>query len=117
MWEDKIWGQVWHIFNSDQSAVSHLQVEKGHCCSRHKHLERANMFAVISGVIEIEQWNGDLGTMMVRKLVPGDTCIVPSGIIHRFRVIESGQVIEIYWPDVSGGKVQEDDIVRLDEGR
>ncbi len=31
-------------------------------------------------------------------------------------VLESGEVIEIYWPDIPNGKVRLDDIERLDVG-
>lgn len=113
-WEQKVWGQVWHLFASDQSAVSFLQLVRGTRCSRHKHDERANLFAVISGKIEVEEWIGQYRT--ATELDAGKVYSVPSGIFHRFRVLESGQVVEVYWPDVKGGKVRLNDIHRLDEG-
>ena len=49
-------------------------------------------------------------------LGPGDTLIVPSGVLHRFRVLCSGSLIEVYWPDRHGGQVRTDDIVRETTG-
>jgi mannose-6-phosphate isomerase-like protein (cupin superfamily) len=111
-YEQKIWGEVSHFFASDHAAVSHLRVKAGYQCSRHIHLQRANMFSVLSGQLIIEEWRPKLWFF---HLVPGESHTVPSGILHRFRVLESGEVIEVYWPD-RGGIVLLDDIQRLDEG-
>jgi len=113
--EIKVWGKVLHIFSSEHAAVSCLEVKKGYQCSRHSHRERANMFCVQEGAIEIEEWNST-GSRLSTMLGPGSSYVVPSGILHRFRVIESGMMVEVYWPDVEGGKVRSDDIERLDTG-
>lgn len=117
-YESKNWGQVWHLFASDQSAVSFLQLVRGTRCSRHWHDERANMFAVISGKIEVQFWGNPNGEGKPGHVVlnPGNVFTVPYKVVHRFRVLESGQVVEVYWPDPEGGKVRFDDINRLDEG-
>jgi mannose-6-phosphate isomerase-like protein (cupin superfamily) len=111
--ENKIWGSVCHVFQSDHAAVSILNVVAGFRCSRHRHKERANMFAVISGCIEVDYWHSDLAFTEV--LGAGDSFTVPSGWVHQFRVIESGQVVEVYWPD-RVPKVRLDDIDRFDVG-
>lgn len=122
-WEQKLWGQVWHLFSSDQSAVSFLQLVRGTRCSRHWHDERANLFAVISGKIEVQEWPTKLElSVQPEKIIrcttlgPGETHTISSGHVHRFRVLESGQLVEVYWPDVEDGQVRFDDIHRLDEG-
>lgn len=116
--EIKCWGSVIHVFASDHAAISCLWVEAGHQCSRHYHVDRANQFTVMSGCIEVEEWD-IMGDMITTVLSAGGTHAVPSGRIHRFRVLESGQVVEVYWCDFVNGnekKVRLDDIVRLDEG-
>jgi len=113
VWQEKIWGKVWHLFQSDRSSVSFLEVKKGFQSSRHFHRERANLFAVISGRIKIRVWDQDGEPLWERDLDSGQTCVVGSNLVHQFQVLESGQVIEVYWPD---GKVMFGDIVRLDEG-
>ena len=113
-WEDKIWGKTRHLFCSPHAAMSHLVVEKGSWCSKHTHKERANIFICLSALIEVEEWelNGDV---LVTLLEPGDSYTVPSGVLHRFRVLEDGEVIEIYYPD-RGGEVSIFDIDREEVG-
>ena len=106
--EEKCWGKVWHIFSFADAAVSHLQVNAGFRCSMHSHKERVNMFAVISGKLLIEEWGG-AGKYQATELGPGETYTVPVDVVHRFEVLESGEVIEVYWP------AHEDDIVRLND--
>lgn len=114
--ERKIWGSVLHVFSSDHASVSCLQVEADYRCSCHHHQYRANQFVLLDGCICIEQWNQGLALpSRIKILQPGNTHIVPSLIWHRFRVIASGRLIEVYWAD-AGGTVSMDDIVRNDEG-
>lgn len=112
--EEKIWGRALHVFASTHAAVSCLEVREGFQCSRHYHQHRVNLFAVQSGVVVIETWFGD--DVDIKILNPGDTCAVGSGVLHRFRVLQSGKMTEVYWPDHQGEMVQSDDIIRLDTG-
>jgi len=112
--EDKVWGKVTHLFQSDYAAVSYLEVQAGFQCSRHIHYWRANQFSVVSGRIIVEEWVG--GLLHSINLNPGESYTVISRIPHRFRVKESGVVIEVYWPDRPDGKVLLDDIVRFNVG-
>ena len=113
-WEEKCWGEVLHCFHNSQASVSYLKVREGYRCSRHFHEDRANDFIVISGQIMIEVWSKGKEPK-TELLIPGDTFSVLSKIVHRFNVIESGDLIEVYWPD-RGGVVSIDDIIRLDVG-
>lgn len=113
-YEKKCWGECAHVFASDHAAVSHLLVRMGYRCSRHVHKHRANAFNVLSGEILVEEWGPGLRAETIR-LIPGRSHTVPSGVLHRFRVVKSGEVIEVYWPD-NGGVVRLDDIERLDHG-
>jgi mannose-6-phosphate isomerase-like protein (cupin superfamily) len=112
-WEPKCWGEVWHLFASDHAAVSHLKLNAGFQCSRHYHEHRVNQFAVLSGKIAVDEWFGD--EVRTIELTPGRFHTVYSLVIHRFRVLESGEIVEVYYPD-NDGQVRINDIVRLDEG-
>ena len=112
--DEKVWGYTSHVFCSDFAAVSYLETEAGFMCSRHRHAERLNLFACVQGRLLVEWWDKD-GVRFFVILVPGETCSIPSGVLHRFQVLESGRVIEVYWPD-RGGVVRHDDIDRLDVG-
>lgn len=113
-WEPKVWGKTRHLFCTPHAAMSHLIVEKGSWCSKHTHRERANVFWCLSALVEIEEWelNGDI---LVTLLEPGDVYEVPSGVPHRFRVLEDGEMIEVYYAD-RGGIVSIDDIDREELG-
>lgn len=122
-WErDKAWGQVLHCFSHPNAAVSLLDVRRGKRSSIHYHAKRHNDFVVEAGVICVESWPGLRvhGSLTVDRLPEpkqeilraGDTCSVPWRVLHRFRVVESGRVVEFYW----GTNVRLDDIERLDVG-
>lgn len=120
-WERKVWGNVLHLMVADGVAVSVLRVNRGYRCSRHRHLERANQFTVISGCIRVcrRRWTAEkpregIWTDVV-TLFPGDSYTVPSCDLHCFEVVEDGVVVETYWAD-RGGAVSLDDIERLDVG-
>ena len=115
--ENKVWGSVCHIFASPNAAVSCLAVEAGFRCSIHYHKTRANQFAMHDGRVVIEEWRAGLGESPTLVLLgEGDVHHVPSGVWHRFRVLESGHMTEVYWPDPEGGECRADDIMRKDEG-
>jgi len=115
--EEKCWGRVTHIFANPHAAVSCLEVERGFCCSKHYHRDRANLFAVQEGSVVIEEWPDGLESKSKLILLgPGDTYYVPSGIWHRFRVWRTGRLTEVYWPDRPGGEVDPNDIERADMG-
>jgi quercetin dioxygenase-like cupin family protein len=92
-----------------------LQVKAGFRCSHHLHTHRKNLFAVLSGAIEVCE-NLPEGGTQVTRMRAGDVHEVAAGIVHCFYVRESGEVIEVYSPGFDGAKVELDDIVRSDEG-
>ena len=113
--ETKIWGTVIHSRPTDDIMVTHLDVNKGFRCSKHKHEHRFNHFIVISGRLFIEAWlSGPMKEPTKILVGPGEEVTVAPNTFHRFLVEESGKVIEVYWskkPDLSF-----EDIVRLDVG-
>lgn len=110
----KAWGAVRHVFDNVNAAVSVLQVEKGGFSSRHFHRERVNRFIVISGCIDVVTYSytGEDETSRT-ALFAGDVFDVEPYVVHRFEVIESGLVVEVYWPSAH---LSLEDIVRLDTG-
>jgi len=117
-WEKKCWGWVKHLFNNPHAAVSLLKVMEGWQCSAHWHRNRANLFIVLSGSVEVKEWPSGFLPLgenppAVHLLGPGDSCLIPSLVVHQFVVKESGCMVEVYWPD---GEVRRNDIERLIEG-
>ena len=116
--EAKVWGSVWHVFSSPFASFSYLEVKEGTRCSIHKHRQRANQFFVLEGSILVERFDPDNFAEPLDDFVltEGFVYTVPSEIWHRFKVMRSGRVIEIYFPDREGAVCRMDDIERFDVG-
>lgn len=112
-WEEKAWGRVKHLFTSPDVAISYLELVAGTRSSWHLHRERWNAFHVTSGSVLIE-WRDGVADL-AKLLNAGESMSIPVDVVHRFRVIESGRMVEIYWP-VEGATVRVDDIERFDVG-
>ena len=115
-WEDKAWGKVRHVFSTPEVAISYLEVVAGTRSSWHRHADRNNSFHVGRGMIVVECIDQITGAKWQRKLIDHLSFTVEAGILHRFRVIESGHLVEIYWPREAGVAVRLDDIERIDHG-
>lgn len=118
--EPKAWGSVSHVFVSPYAMVSCLNVRAGGYSSIHYHELRANRFYVDSGAVAVEVFDGftleSLRVYDTHILRAGDVFDVPSMRVHRFIAVESGQLVEVYWPDRPGGIVMHSDIQRLEVG-
>lgn len=112
-WEEKAWGRTRTVIHTDLYSRHELEVVAGGYCSVHWHEHRANRFLVLEGavlVIELYGWH-ERPTLLTADNVLEVSSLVP----HQFQVIESGRIIEEYWPD-RGGRVDLGDIVRLTRG-
>lgn len=113
-WETKAWGRVLYLPACAESIYGFMEVNAGYQSSRHHHIYKTNAFAVISGSVMVEEWPGD-GPLKQTTLGPGQSYSLAAPIVHRFCVLESGVVVELSYVQ-DGQQVQQDDIVRLDEG-
>lgn len=111
--QGKVWGMTEEILNNGSISVNVLQIKRDGFCSEHQHSQKINMFHVISGRLEISQWNGcSEGEMAdVTVLESGQSTIVPMGVWHMFRAIEDTLCIECYAVKFSG-----EDIIRRTRG-
>jgi hypothetical protein len=76
------------------------------------------MFVVQEGLVVVEEGVLDNQEILVGRrllLEVGGSHIVGAGVIHQFRVLESGKMTEVYFPS-AGGLVRQDDIERLIQG-
>lgn len=111
-WEAKAWGRVWHFRQDIRVLGDLLEVQAGHRSSWHKHTAMDNHFAVLSGAVVIEQVDPITQHLKVTVLRASQSLLVAACVFHRFRVIESGTLIETYTPAAPRSK----DIVRFDQG-
>lgn len=116
VWEDKCWGRVRHIFTSSYAAVSELEINEGWMCSKHWHVHRINQFTVLAGAIAIEEWYLHSEEPKLSVVRAGETLTVPTLVKHRFSVLETGRMIELYWQANLEHPVDIEDIVRDDVG-
>lgn len=112
-WIDKVWGRTRELVDSPYYSKHELEVVAGGYCSLHFHEHRANLFRVVSGLIEIVEMFGPFLTRT--RLGPENTYEVASLVPHMFIVYKDGVIFEEYFADRSG-TVRRDDIIRLVEG-
>jgi len=113
-WIKKVWGQTRLVIESPRFQRHELQTEAGGYCSWHYHDDRENLFVVESGMIAVLQLFGWKYTR--RVLGVGESMFVPAKVVHQFQVIESGRVVEEYWPAEHRGTISLGDIERLTIG-
>ena len=97
----KAWGHSTTIFIGCSCEVQRIDVVARGYCSRHKHLQRHNLFYVEAGelILHIFGSNADGGVEVV--LGAGDQHIVAPNVEHMFenRCATATVAYEIYWDD------------------
>jgi mannose-6-phosphate isomerase-like protein (cupin superfamily) len=83
----KTWGEEHWIVNREYCGKK-LVLKKGHRCSLHFHVNKDEVFYLISGRVFLELGPDET------VLVPGDHRRVPPGTIHRFTGLEDSEIIE-----------------------
>ena len=114
--EDKAWGRTRCLYVARTHATFELEVKAGTYCSWHYHRHRSNEFVTLSAKVDVVSLLGP--EPVTWRLNPGSlgnfTEVSPL-IVHQFRVIESGTLLERYW--LRGrGEIDLGDISRLTQG-
>lgn len=112
MKQGKVWGQTAEIFHKNNVSVNRIEAKKGHCCSKHKHQHKYNIFFVEKGQLLIEDWQQDYKLVDKTILNAGESCEIPPGHYHRFTALEDTVAYEIYYLTL-----ENKDIVREDCGK
>ena len=110
--EPKAWGETECLFLGEFASLHRAWFRAGGYSSLHLHRFKNNTFIVESGTVRVEFYRQ---RMVAVTLGPGESLTIPSGILHRFRAIEDGCMLESYVAD-HGHKLDRGDIHRLDEG-
>jgi quercetin dioxygenase-like cupin family protein len=96
--QGKVWGETEEIYNNGTISINVLEIKKGGFSSEHQHGRKVNMFHVISGRLEIDQWpgvsEGEKPDMTV--LEAGQQTLIPIGAWHGFKALEDTLCLEIY---------------------
>lgn len=112
-WDVKAWGETRCLINTSLYSQHELMLNEGGFCSFHYHVGRANRFFLKAGMVRLVWCYGwEIHSVV---LMPENNFDIPSRVPHQFQVLKTGRMIEEYYPD-RGGKVQNDDIIRLTKG-
>lgn len=97
MKQGKVWGETEEIFNRNNVSINRIEAKKEHCCSKHYHQNKYNIFYVESGKLLIEDWQKDYDLVDKTILKAGESCEIPPGHYHRFTALEDTIAFEIYY--------------------
>jgi mannose-6-phosphate isomerase-like protein (cupin superfamily) len=95
MKQGKVWGTTQTVILEDGVSVHVLTIRKGGFSSEHRHEKKANVFAVISGRLEIRIWQGDAEVPDDTQVGPGEKTGVLPGVWHQFLALEDTVAIEV----------------------
>lgn len=118
-WHDKAWGRTRQLIDSPDLHVSLIEVESGGYCSRHLHSTKHNIFAVLSGCLQVtvfEPFPDNHIPLETRALSQQDQpFVVAPNTVHQFLGNERTFAAEAYFARVPG-RLRDDDIVRYSVG-
>lgn len=108
----KLWGTNRHFFAGFPGSLHHASIKAGGFSSKHHHANKFNMFYVVAGTLLVHFYPDATGPgSRTQTLRAGDKLTVEPGAWHRFEAVTDVELIELYCT-----QVDEDDIVRVDEG-
>jgi len=109
--QGKFWGVTSPVFHKNNVEINRIEGQAGGYSSEHCHRAKFNMFFVEKGRLEVTAWKCESGKPDISVLKEGETCTVPPGYYHKFKVVENCVVYEIYWVEL-----RPDDIERRTVG-
>jgi len=110
MRQGKDWGSTTVFFRNSFVSAHHLEINEGGFCSEHFHRYKFNQFYVISGKLEITIWREN-NVKDITVIGPGQSTVIPPGVWHKFKGLETTHCIEIYQVEL-----REPDIERRTQG-
>jgi mannose-6-phosphate isomerase-like protein (cupin superfamily) len=113
--QGKIWGHTSEIFNKNNVEVHRIVGNAGSHCSEHMHDHKFNMFFVESGSMTIKRWKRDYDLVDTTILDAGQSCTVPPGEFHQFRVLEDCVAYEFYWVEIDSKDIVRESVGGVNE--
>jgi mannose-6-phosphate isomerase-like protein (cupin superfamily) len=105
----KVWGKTEELFSNSAFELHRIEANRGHRCSKHRHATKFNAFYVENGRLEITVWQ-PTGTVDVTVLGPGAMTVVPPGVFHQFRAIDTTIAFEWYWTELRADDIEREDV-------
>lgn len=115
--EVKPWGESIPLYRDAACEIVRVKIRRGGFSSRHYHEHKHNLFIVLSGTLEVKEYNG-IGETLKTSCLRKETAAlsVPAGMPHRFYALKDVDALEVYVARDAARPVEPGDIVRLDEG-
>ena len=107
----KVWGTTAEVFRNNMASTHYLEIKKGGYCSEHRHAQKANIFYVLEGELEIIWWYGGQQHRVVLKGIDRCRFRIPLKQWHKFHALTNVKCIEVYDYEYDG-----EDIKRRTEG-
>lgn len=99
MIQGKVWGSTKQLLSNKALEFHEIRFDKGHKCSKHKHLTKYNLFYVISGVLRVRVWKNSYDLVDETVLGTGQFTVVNPGEYHQFEAVTDGMALELYWSE------------------
>lgn len=81
---NKGWGSENWLINNDNLCMKVLTVEEGKSCSFHFHMNKEEIFFIVSGSMIFDTIDTETGQIHTVTLQPGDSVHIPQGCPHKF---------------------------------
>ena len=108
--QGKVWGKTQEIFVNNNFELHRIEVKKGGCCSKHKHIHKINAFYVERGKLKITIYETDYDLVDETIISTGDLSIVKPGKYHEFEALENTIAYEIYWVELNHSDIKRDNV-------
>lgn len=114
MIQEKSWGTAQTLYVDDCLQIDRIHAKAGRMCSRHFHRHKTNCFVVLSGVLEVTEYEPGSGSRITVTLNEhSPVYAVRENHEHRFVAVTDVVAIEVYV--AISGEVSRDDIYRIAE--
>jgi len=110
----KLWGIQQFRLHDTLINVDYIEVVPGGYCSVHLHKNKANIFIVKEGSMEIFEFSPGMAVIRAGKIEAGESATVQAGVLHQFWSPHGCIAQEVYYGTADEPLVVHEDIVRLD---
>jgi mannose-6-phosphate isomerase-like protein (cupin superfamily) len=104
---DKPWGWENLIEKNEDYVMKELFMTAGNCCSVQYHEKKHETVYVVSGKLLLH-YGDTKDSLQIAELGPGQSFVVPPGLIHRMEAAEDSLYLEASTPQL-------DDVIRLQD--
>lgn len=97
--EHKLWGYTSRLFCKNNVEIHRIVGKLGGYCSKHKHINKFNLFFVESGKLLVKTWENDVMSSVI--LDYGQSYVILPNKYHMFEVLLDQTVAyEVYWTEL-----------------